>query len=326
MPGRCLWLLLLLAWGVPALAHEVRPAYLELKESGSGVFDVLWKKPGRGEMQLAIEPALPADAQPLTPVITRLSPNAAIQTWQVIAPDLRGQRIGIDGLNNTLTDALVRIQFADGSHWVTRLTPSAPSAQIPLQPTSWNVALDYFGLGIEHILLGLDHLLFVLGLLMLCRGVGLLVKTITAFTLAHSITLGASVMGWIQVPVAPVEAVIALSIVFVALETLRKDRGHSSLTQQAPWLMAFVFGLLHGVGFAAALAEVGLPPLHIPLALLCFNLGVEFGQLAFVATILLLFYLLRRIRMDLPRWSVGLPPYLIGSLAMFWVFERSLNL
>ena len=179
----------------------------------------------------------------------------------------------------------------------------------------------YFMLGVEHILFGIDHLLFVLALVLIVRGVGLLVKTITAFTVAHSITLALATLGVVHVPSAPVEAVIALSIVFVASEILRSRRGERGLTERAPWLVAGTFGLLHGFGFAGALSEVGLPANDIPLALLFFNLGVEAGQLAFVVVALGVIALLRRIR--LPEWAPILPPYAIGSVAMFWVIERT---
>lgn len=314
-------LLLLLA--VPAWSHEVRPAYLELRENEPGIFSVLWKVPMKGELQLGIEPLLPSTAQPLTPVLSQQRNNAAIQTWRITAPDLRGQSIGIAGLEHTLTDALVRIEFANNSNWVQRLTPDQPRVTIPLQPDAWSVSGDYFTLGVEHILLGIDHLLFVLGLLLIASGVKTLVKTITAFTLAHSITLAASALDLIHVPVAPVEAVIALSILFVALEKLRARPDRSSLASRAPWIVAFLFGLLHGVGFASALGEVGLPQQHIPLALLFFNVGVEAGQLAFVGAVLVLMAGMRRLWQDIPVWLEKIPPYAIGSLAMFWVLERA---
>lgn len=314
-------LLLLLA--VPAWSHEVRPAYLELRETEPGIFSVLWKVPMKGELQLGIEPLLPSTAQPLTPVLSQQRNNAAIQTWRITAPDLRGQSIGIAGLEHTLTDALVRIEFADATSWVRRLTPDQTQVTIPLQPDAWSVSGDYFTLGVEHILLGIDHLLFVLGLLLIASGVKTLVKTITAFTLAHSITLAASALDLIHVPVAPVEAVIALSILFVALEKLRARPGRTSLALRSPWIVAFLFGLLHGVGFASALGEVGLPQQHIPLALLFFNVGVEAGQLAFVGAVLVLMAGMRRLWQGIPVWLEKIPPYAIGSLAMFWVLERA---
>jgi hydrogenase/urease accessory protein HupE len=246
-----------------------------------------------------------------------------VQTWRFRALDpLRGQIVRIDGLGNTMTDALVRIVFLDGTSWVRRLTPQQPAATIPPRQSGWSVAGLYLKLGVEHILLGIDHLLFVLALLIITRGTWLLVKTVTAFTVAHSITLALATLGYVHVPPAPVEAAIALSIVFVAVEIVHLRQGREGLTARAPWVVAFAFGLLHGLGFAGALSEVGLPEGHIPLALLFFNIGVEIGQLLFIATALCLFALVRRIRMSGPRWADLAPPYVIGSVAMFWVFER----
>jgi len=315
----CLWL----AWlmGATALAHEVRPAYLELHEDKAGEFRVLWKTPMRGEMRLALMPALSGNNQTLTPVATRLTGSAAVQTWRLkaIAP-LRGQTLRIDGLDTTMTDALARIEFADGTTWTRRLTPQEPAVKIPAAQTGATVAADYLALGIEHILLGIDHLLFVLALLLIAQGRWMLVKTVTAFTLAHSITLALAVLGFVHVPQAPVEAVIALSIVFVAGEILHARNGRAGIAARAPWLVAFAFGLLHGFGFAGALTEIGLPQSHIPMALLFFNLGVEIGQLLFIAAVLAGIALLRRWRF--PAWTGPVPPYAIGSVAMFWVIQR----
>jgi hydrogenase/urease accessory protein HupE len=319
-PVLTLLLLLLtpLAW-----SHEVRPAYLELRESSAGVFDVLWKVPSRGEWQLNLSPTLPASAQAITPAISQQRGNAAVQTWLLRAPELRGQTIGIAGLEHTLTDALVRIEFNDGSHWLKRLTPNETQAAIPVRPAATGVMQEYFVLGVEHILLGIDHLLFVLGLLLITPGRWQLIKAITAFTVAHSITLAAATLQIVRVPVAPVEAVIALSIVFVAMEKIHADRGRTSLALRSPWIVAFLFGLLHGLGFAAALSEVGLPEQHIPLALLFFNVGVEAGQLLFVAVVLSSTAALTKLWLHRPGWLGQIPTYAIGSLAMFWVFERT---
>ncbi len=169
---------------------------------------------------------------------------------------------------------------------VQRLTPQAPARQSLRQQSGWSVAGTYLSLGVEHILLGIDHLLFVLALLLITRGTWRLVKTVTAFTVAHSITLALATLGFVHVPQAPVEAVIALSIVFVAAEIVRVRNGRDGIAARAPWIVAFTFGLLHGFGFAGALARVGLPEGHIPLALLFFNVGVEVGQLLFIAAVL----------------------------------------
>jgi hydrogenase/urease accessory protein HupE len=184
------------------------------------------------------------------------------------------------------------------------------------------VAAAYLTLGVEHILTGIDHLLFVLALLLLTRGTWRLVKTVTAFTVAHSITLGLATLGIVHVPSKPVEAIIALSIVFVAAEIVQARRGHQGLAARVPWIVAFTFGLLHGFGFAGALSETGLPAGHIPVALLFFNLGVEAGQLLFVAAMLAVMACARHIQMVWPRWAGLVPPYAIGGLASFWVIQR----
>lgn len=306
-----------------APAHEVRPAYLELRELRAGEFAVLWKTPMRGDMRLSLAPEFSGRTENLTPIATRESGGAALQTWRLRTNEpLRGQSLRIVGLDTTMTDALARIEFADGTTWLHRLTPQAPAAVIPEKQSGWSVAGEYLKLGVEHILLGIDHLLFVLALLLITRGTWRLVKTVTAFTVAHSITLALAALGFVHVPQAPVEAVIALSIVFVAAEVLRARAGHEGVATRAPWIVAFTFGLLHGFGFAGALAEIGLPEGHIPLALLFFNVGVEFGQLLFIAAVLSAIATIRRIRLGVPRWTELVPPYAIGSLAMFWVIQR----
>jgi hydrogenase/urease accessory protein HupE len=303
-------------------AHEVRPAYLDLSEDRPGEFSVLWKTPMLGEMRLALDPVFSGPTEALTPVATRMTGDAAVQTWRLRAESLRGQILRIVGLETTLTDVLVRIAYADGSSSVQRLTPQQPGFLIPARQSAWGVAGTYLTLGIEHILTGIDHLLFVLALLLLTKGTWRLVKTVTAFTLAHSITLGLAALGIVHVPSRPIEAVIALSIVFVAAEIVQARRGRAGLAAQMPWIVAFIFGLLHGFGFAGALSEVGLPEGHIPVALLFFNLGVEAGQLLFIAGVLVLAAGVRRTRMSWPSWADLVPPYAIGGLASFWVIQR----
>jgi hypothetical protein len=304
-------------------AHEVRPSYLEVREDRAGEFEVLLKTPMRGQLRLALAATFSGRADAIMPMTTRTTGDAAVQTWRIRALDpLRGQAIGIAGLENTMTDALVRVAFLDGTSWVRRLTPQEPAATIPTLQSGWSVAGLYLKLGVEHILLGVDHLLFVLALLIITRGTWLLVKTVTAFTVAHSITLALATLGYVHVPSAPVEALIALSIAFVAVESVRQWRGCEGLTARAPWIVAFAFGLLHGLGFAGALSQVGLPEGSIPLALLFFNIGVETGQLLFVATMLCVFAMVRRVRPSWPRWAAAAAPYAIGSIAMFWVIER----
>jgi len=233
----------------------------------------------------------------------------------------------------TSTDVLLRIDYLDGTSTNQRLTPSAPRVVIPERPSSLDVIRTYTALGIEHILLGVDHLLFVLALLLLVRGVGRLVATVTAFTVAHSVTLGAATLGFVHVPPAPVEATIALSILFLASELARRqlragadasESDAADLTARFPWIVAFSFGLLHGFGFAGALSEVGLPTQAIPLALLFFNVGVEIGQLTFIAAVFAIGWAIRTAAIAAPAWWPRAAAYGIGSVAAFWVVERTL--
>lgn len=319
---RALIVLLLLAAG-PVFGHELRPAYLDLREVGDGEYRVLWKTPMRGNLRLSLHPVFSASTAPLTPVTTRHVNSAAVQAWRIRTLEpLRGRSVRIAGLETTMTDALVRMEFSDGVTWTKRLTPAEPAARIPVRPSGWGIAREYLMLGIGHILGGIDHLLFVLALLLITRGGWKLFKTITAFTVAHSITLGLATLGVVRIPTAPVEALIALSIVFVATEIVRVGQGHETLTFRAPWLMAFTFGLLHGFGFAGTLSAIGLPQVHIPLALLFFNLGVEAAQLLFVAAVLTLVAATRWTGLHLPRTIEVAPAYAIGSVSMFWVVQR----
>jgi hydrogenase/urease accessory protein HupE len=272
---------------------------------------------------LPIHPSLPRDSETISfPRVERLF-GAEIRRWTIRtgSQGLEGWEVSAHGLSATMVDVLVRIQLMDGRVVSRMLRPDAPSFIFTAE-TAGPAAGAYFILGVEHILFGIDHLLFVLALVLIVRGIGLLVKTITAFTVAHSITLALATLGVVHVPSAPVEAVIALSIVFVASEVVQLMRGRQGLTSRAPWIVAFTFGLLHGFGFAGALSEVGLPQNDIPLALLLFNVGVEAGQLAFVAVVLAVGALVIRLKPVLPHWAPLVPPYVIGSVAMFWVIQR----
>ncbi len=322
-PRLTLAIVALLASACLASAHEVRPAFLEVRETAPGSYDLMWKVPARGDLRLALEVELPAECRVTVPLVRRQLPGAFVDRWSVTCPGgLAGRTIAITGLAGTMTDALARFERLEGTAQVARLLPAHPSFEVESAPNGWSVAGVYFRLGVEHILLGIDHLLFVLALLVVARTRWLLVKTISAFTAAHSLTLALATLGVVHVPTAPVEAAIALSIVFVAAEILRERAGHPGLTARAPWIVAFLFGLLHGLGFAGALSEVGLPPGHIPIALLFFNVGVEAGQLLFVAAAVALAAAVRRIPFPLPRWTPLVPPYAIGSVAMYWVIER----
>lgn len=312
-----------IALPAPAAAHEVRPAYLEIREIAAGEYDILWKTPAQGVLRLALDVVLPEGCTTSEEPRTILVDASVLARWRETCPEgLVGQEIGVDRLKATLTDALVRFEPMEGAAVMLRLTPDQPSATIPAKQGWSDVAGTYFGLGVEHILLGFDHLIFVLALLLLVRGVGRLAGAITAFTLAHSLTLAGAALGYVSLPPAPVEATIALSIIFVAVEIMRVRAGADSLTARMPWLVSFSFGLLHGFGFAGALREIGLPQDAVGTALLFFNLGVEGGQLLFVATVLLTRLAWRRTKLPEPGWAATAPVYLIGGTAAFWFIER----
>jgi hydrogenase/urease accessory protein HupE len=317
-----------LAWfAMAATADELRPGYLELKQTGAETYDVGWKVPALGDMRLGLYVRFPAETEEITEPRGRFVGGAFVERWSVRHPGgLADQTIHIDGLRTTSTDVLVRVERLDGTTLVSRLDPSQPSMVLEASPSRFNVAGTYFVLGVEHILFGIDHLLFVLALVMLVKGTRRLIGTITAFTVAHSVTLAAATLGWVNVAGPPVEAVIALSIVFVAAEIVHGKGGHEGLAARAPWIVAFSFGLLHGFGFAGALSEIGLPGNAIPLALLFFNVGVEVGQLLFVAAVLVFLSLARRPLASSPRWVTIAPAYAIGGVAMFWTLQRVASL
>jgi hydrogenase/urease accessory protein HupE len=322
---RVLLIVALLSGFAPVVfAHEVRPAYLELRETGAETYDVFWKVPGQGEdLRLGLYVEFPVGSTNVTVPRASMANNAFSERWSIKRlGGLTGQTIHIAGLTATMTDVLVRVERLDGSAQVTRLTPSVPSFVVEAAPQPLEVARTYTVLGVEHILTGIDHLLFILALLIITRGGWKLVKTVTAFTISHSLTLTAATLGFVHVPQRPVEAVIALSIVFVAAEILRIHRGLDSITSRAPWMVAFSFGLMHGLGFAGGLSEAGLPAGHVPMALLFFSAGVETGHFLFIGVVLAFIAVIRRIRIPFPRWAEFVPPYAIGSVAMFWVIQR----
>lgn len=328
LPLAALCLALALAFGGRVAADEFRPAYLELTQRDATDYDVLWKLPALDESTtLRLQPEFPAATVELGERSSTFANGAAVQRWRIRVPGgLTGKEIAFPQLASQRIDVLVRVVRADGTAQVGRLTPVERQFAVTASPGAFEVAHTYTVLGIEHILLGFDHLLFVLALLLLVRDVKRLVITITAFTVAHSITLAAATLGLVHVPGPPVEASIALSIMFVAAEIIHGAQGRPGLTAQRPWIVAFTFGLLHGLGFAGALAEVGLPEKQIPTALLFFNVGVEVGQLLFIAAVLVAMALWRRLspRLVLPRpaWAPLAVPYVIGGLASFWFIER----
>jgi hydrogenase/urease accessory protein HupE len=311
-------------WWPVAQAHEVRPGFLEIREIGGDTFDVLWKVPASGEYRLAMYVRLPARCKG-APTSGSFAAGAFVERWRATCPGgLFGESISIDGLSATRTDVLARVARADGTTQIARLTPEETSFEVTASPGRLDVAKAFFTVGIRHILLGVDHLLFVLGLMLIVANRWVLVKTITSFTLAHSITLAIATLGYAAAPVPPLNAAIALSILFLGPEIVRAWRGQTSFTIRHPWVVAFVFGLLHGFGFASGLTTMGLPQEEIPVALLFFNLGVEAGQLAFVLAVVFLERAFRTLQIRWPRWAQLLPGYVVGSLGAFWTIQRTL--
>ena len=312
------------AWLAPtAQAHESRPAYLQITLTESDEVRALLKVPAIGDKRLGLYLKLPENCVVSAEPARFLIDNAFTESSVHICDGgLVGKMVSIDGLQSTLTDVLVRVQRPDGLTQVARLTPTTTAFEVEATPSAWAVATTYLVIGAKHILTGIDHLLFVLALLLLVSGLRVLLYTITAFTAAHSLTLAAATLGWVAVPQAPIEAVIALSIVFVASEIAQVSRGKSSNMSRRPWVVAFAFGLLHGFGFAGALTEVGLPESAIPIALLFFNLGVEVGQIAFVLAVIATTAVARRY-LRTPQSSVRIAAaYAIGTVAAFWSIER----
>jgi len=325
--------MLLCALPPAAMAHQLSPGFFGMTETAPDRYDARWKVSVSGGLADVLTPELPEGCAVASPPrfyvldgVTAINEFRLQQATVLCTGPLAGGTFRIAGLEATDTDVLLSIVYADGTSYSHRLLPSSPSVVIPEKPGVLDVIGTYTLLGIEHILIGIDHLLFVLALLLLVADWRRLFWTITAFTLAHSVTLGAATLGWVQVSGAAVEATIALSILFLATELARRSDGSApGLTLRSPWIVAFAFGLLHGFGFAGALAEIGLPEQAIPLALLFFNVGVELGQLFFIATVLAIIWLLLRLRADWPVWSSRAAAYVIGSMAAFWMFERTLS-
>ena len=324
-----LMFIFLLGWfpGIAAVADEIRPALLDIKEQKTGLFAVTWKVPVRGERVLAITPQLPDSLEQVGTPIVQQVPGAQVEhtTYKNNAESLTGQIVSIKGLSASQTDVLLLIQLQDGSQHSAILRPASPQYTIPVEASKLQVASDYWRMGTIHILEGVDHLLFVLALMLIVTGFGPLLKAVTAFTAAHSITLVLATLGVVHVPAAPTEAIIALSILFLATEIIHIHKGQFSLTEKYPWVIAFIFGLFHGLGFAGALSEIGVPQNEVPLALLMFNVGVETGQLLFIAVVLTLIAVLKRMPFTLPKGAWRVVPYAIGSVAAFWTIERVMS-
>ncbi|WP_254436005.1 HupE/UreJ family protein [Ruegeria arenilitoris] len=326
-------LLLVLLPAIQAFGHALEPGFADIRQLTSQTWQVFWRKPDVAGQPMAIALQLPATCTPQTGPEPLFDGSAWISVWVADCPEgLADGTVSIEGLSGQRTDVLLRLQMQSGATDTIRLTPDHPSHLIPAQVGGWSVFGSYLAMGFEHILEGWDHLLFVFALLVLIRDFWRLVGAITAFTVAHSITLALAALGHLSVPGPPVEAIIALSIVFLAVEALKSNAGKIRLSERYPWLIAFAFGLLHGLGFAGALREIGLPEQDITTALLAFNLGVEAGQLAFVGVVLIAAMTLR---FALPRvaahwrtpgdFTATAISYGIGAVAIFWFVERVMS-
>lgn len=305
-------------------ADEIRPAYLEVKESQEKQYNFLLKLPIKGTKQLPISLVMPKNCTTnIEPRIHRVN-GALLKQWSMACPKgIYGETLAFKGLAESNTDLLLRLEFLNSTSQSVLLTPSKTSYTIDKEASSFQIVQTYTWLGITHILLGFDHILFVFALLLIVKSMRRLLWTITAFTVAHSITMVGATLGVMSLPQQPVEAMIALSILFLAMEIVHEKQGKVGLTSRYPWLIAFIFGLLHGFGFAGALAEIGLPQQAVTLALLFFNLGVELGQIMFVAAVVLIAYFLKRLNQaPLLQKVETIIVYGIGSLSSFWVFER----
>ncbi len=307
-----------------AAAHEARPAYLEFKETTPGQFQILWRTPVMSGINLPVALKLPAGTRNLRePSVQELSDSIVERRSVDFGPSgLAGKPIEFSGLQMTIADVLVRVEMLDGRKWTTIAHPSQPWIEMAASQTWVGIAVTYIVQGIRHILFGADHMLFVLGLLLIVEDRWMLLKTVTAFTGAHSITLAIATLGYAEVPVLLLNAAIALSILFLGPEIVRSWRGETSFTLRHPWAVAFSFGLLHGFGFASALTSAGLPRQELPVALVTFNVGVELAQLGFIGLILALERSFRILEVPWPRWAQLLPGYSVGSLGAFWTVQR----
>ena len=305
-------------------ADEFRPALLEVNEREGGWVEVNWKVPVLEDKVLALSPVVPEFLTPLGPGSSRHVPGALVTTssYSLAGQKLNGAIFGVDGLAAVPADVVVQINLLDGAQHSAILRSNSNSFVIPDEVTNKDLAISYWKMGTTHILEGYDHLLFLLTLLLIVSGFWQLIKTVTAFTLAHSITLALATLGLVHIPQVPTEAVISLSIMLLAVEVVRKNAGQLTLSEQYPWLIAFTFGLVHGLGFAGALSEIGVPENAVPLALLMFNVGVETGQLMFVVVVSLILAGLHRIHTHSATLLARATPYAIGGVAAFWTIER----
>lgn len=321
-----LLLMLVVFMSQAASAHEVRPAYLEINQTGPNAYTAIWKQPVMGDVAIHLSPHLSNGWLEQPPADQYATGGFLIRQWTFKAAGaspLEGRTVSIEGLQDTITDVFVRIRLQNGQGLDTIVRPEAPQFRIELKAGAPTEVWAFLLLGVEHILSGPDHLLFVLGLLLIVRHRWMLLKTVTAFTVAHSLTLAAATLGHIQLSTPLLNALIALSILFVAPEVARAARGGTSLTIRYPWIVAFAFGLLHGMGFANGLSTLGLDKGALVGALALFNVGVEIGQLAFLGVVLALIRSFRLMQLTWPRPVAALPAYAIGALGAMWTFQYS---
>ena len=326
------WLLLLLfltLLGATSIvrADEFRPAMLDIVEQENGWVDVTWKVPLVKGKPVPVTPVLPEYFEPMGSGTSRQMAGTRIDyaSFRTDGRSLTGTTIVLEGLAAVPMDVLVRVALNDGTEYSAMLRSGKVSFTIPERPTRGELAVSYWQMGTIHILEGFDHLLFLLTLLLIVNGMWPLLKTVTAFTLAHSLTLALATLDLVRIPSNPTEAVIALSIVLLAVEVVRKNQGELTLSERFPWMVAFTFGLVHGLGFAGALSEIGVPQYDIPLTLLMFNLGVETGQVLFVVAVSLLLAGLHRIHNHSALTLARATPYVIGGVAAFWTIERTVG-
>ncbi|MEM7412648.1 MAG: HupE/UreJ family protein [Myxococcota bacterium] len=327
---RCVLLLLVAStgWVLPAQAHRLAPSLLTLESAGEGQYDVLFKTPSQRPTGVEIVPALPDHCAPLSQPEFSTEATGIVLRWRVDCgtSGLVGSTLAVRGLAESGTNALIRVVLPQGRRVQAVLHADADELVVPERPSAWRVFQDYLWLGAEHIAGGFDHLLFVFGLLLLANGARSLVATVTAFTLGHSVTLSLAALGFVRFPSAPIEVIIALTILVLALELARTPPKDDALLRQRPWAVSFGFGLLHGFGFAGALSEVGLPEAEIPMALFSFNVGIEIGQLVFVGVVLTLGWLFARVWKEWPPWLLRVPVMAMGGLAFYWCLDRGLGL